>query len=383
MKTLTTVSWMYQADSLCVQLASHGIEASIPDQGAMSALPLHGSALGGIRVQVDEEDFEKARDILRGISAVFAEQKPSCPKCGSLQVEYKRQSWFVAALVVILVGIPLLWLKKKFQCHSCGHRWEEDPVKEETTEAEQPAVQVQSEGAFRLAVSRGVRQRQNMKHMGYIIGFLVLTAWVLLNRKSPSIVWHVLPSDATPAECSALPNGGMSSKSLCWIFVGKGSPRGICDAITEYSQLSPAKKRTTCDVSVYQSPSGYHAVTFDPTPRAYHFCNLVGWLYAPPETSGVTDSVGWFTSPGTGMRYVLFPEPGNQYGDTLVGLTRDSAAVRVYQPECTLLETSRNVVSPDEPAIDLAALMPVESFTVTFDDEFEDFGNSEFLLTRQ
>ena len=154
MKTLTTVSWMYQADSLCVQLASHGIEASIPDQGAMSALPLHGSALGGIRVQVDEEDFEKARDILRGISAVSAEQKTSCPKCGSLQVEYKRQSWFVAGLVVILVGIPLLWLKKKFQCHSCGHRWEEDPVKEETTEAEQPAVQVQSEGAFRLYLYR-------------------------------------------------------------------------------------------------------------------------------------------------------------------------------------------------------------------------------------
>jgi hypothetical protein len=138
---------MYQADLLCARLASCGIEASIPDRGTMSVLPLHGSALGGIRVQVDDTDFEKARDILRDLSAVSEEQKPACPMCGSLQVACKRESWLLAALVILFVGIPLLWLTKKFQCNSCGHRWDEDPSYAGATDAKKPAAQAGSDGA--------------------------------------------------------------------------------------------------------------------------------------------------------------------------------------------------------------------------------------------
>ncbi len=127
---------MHQADFLCAQLASYGIEASIPDQGTMSALPLHGNAIGGIRVQVDDRDFEKASEILSELSSVAEGSKTVCPKCGSMQVEYKRQAWFLAALVVLFVGIPLLWLKMKFLCHSCGHQWVEDPIGKETIDAE-------------------------------------------------------------------------------------------------------------------------------------------------------------------------------------------------------------------------------------------------------
>lgn len=128
---------MHEADFLCSQLASHGIDTSIPDQGTIGVFPLYGSALGGIRIQVNEADYEKATAILREMAMASEERKSSCPKCGSTNVQYKRQSWFFAALVVLFVGIPLLWLKKEFQCHSCGHRWEEDPVNEKAIEVAQ------------------------------------------------------------------------------------------------------------------------------------------------------------------------------------------------------------------------------------------------------
>ena len=125
MVTLTTVNWMHEADFLCAKLASCGIEASIPDQSTMTVLPLYGSALGGIRIQVEESDLEKAREFMRDMIDEAKTQELRCPKCDSATVDYERVSWRFAAVIVLLIGIPLLWLKKKFTCRSCGHRWRE------------------------------------------------------------------------------------------------------------------------------------------------------------------------------------------------------------------------------------------------------------------
>jgi len=136
MKTITTVTWMYQADFLCSQLASYGIDAYVPDQATAGVLPLHGGALGGIRIQVPDEQFDQAVSILPEISSASVEKEPCCPKCGSTQVRYKRESWVFFAVMILFMGIPVLWLKKIFQCGSCGHRWKEDPLKNEEAEPE-------------------------------------------------------------------------------------------------------------------------------------------------------------------------------------------------------------------------------------------------------
>ncbi len=115
---------MPEADFLCVQLASCGIEAYIPDQYTASVLPLHGSALGGIRIQVEESDLERATAVLRDLSDVTETEKTKCPECDSDKIESKRVSWQFAVIIVLLVGIPLLWLRKEFTCCSCGHRFQ-------------------------------------------------------------------------------------------------------------------------------------------------------------------------------------------------------------------------------------------------------------------
>lgn len=135
MKTLTTVSWMFEADLLCSRLETYGVNANIPDQSTAGVLPLYGSALGGIRIQVADEDFDDAVTALHEIQAISNEQKRSCcPKCGSYEVKYRRESWLFFACLIIFMGIPLLWLKKKFFCDSCGYQWSEDPLGKEESE---------------------------------------------------------------------------------------------------------------------------------------------------------------------------------------------------------------------------------------------------------
>lgn len=123
MVTLTTVNWMPEADFLCAQLASCGIEAHIPDQNTATALPLHGGALGGIRIQVEESELEQARAVLRDMAEATEGQNIRCPECGSDKIDSQRVSWLFAAVIVLLLCIPLLWLRKAFTCCSCGHQW--------------------------------------------------------------------------------------------------------------------------------------------------------------------------------------------------------------------------------------------------------------------
>lgn len=135
MKTLTTVSWIFEADLLCSQLATYGIKTNIPDQSTAGVIPLLGNAMGGIRIQVDAEDFDRAVSALREIQSTSTDNKETfCPKCGSSEVKYKRESWVFFACIIIFMGIPLFWLRKKFHCYSCGFNWCEDPLEKAESE---------------------------------------------------------------------------------------------------------------------------------------------------------------------------------------------------------------------------------------------------------
>ena len=123
--TLTTVSWITEAEQLCLALQAEEIDTHIPDENTAGVLPLHAGALGGIRIQVPEDDLEAARVIYQAWSG---ETPLSCPTCGSSNVNIKRVHWPMALLVVLLIGIPLLWLRKQYTCADCGHCWREEPA---------------------------------------------------------------------------------------------------------------------------------------------------------------------------------------------------------------------------------------------------------------
>ncbi len=121
--TLTTVSYTHEADILCMKLEGAGIETFVPDQNMSSAHPLYAGAMGGIRIQIDEQDLPQARDIMAA-SEVWAEEGIfNCPECASSSVIYDRVSKPFSFLTLLFLGIPLIWSKKQFTCNSCQHKW--------------------------------------------------------------------------------------------------------------------------------------------------------------------------------------------------------------------------------------------------------------------
>lgn len=123
MITLTTVSWIGEADALCAKLEANGIRTFVPDQFTATVLPLYGNAIGGIRVMVDERDLEQARELLRDSSPSAERGMFECPKCGSDSVVYEHVSRRFAITTLILLGIPLLWRKRQCKCKNCGNTW--------------------------------------------------------------------------------------------------------------------------------------------------------------------------------------------------------------------------------------------------------------------
>jgi hypothetical protein len=64
MKTVANLTSLLEADMICAQLRAFGIETFLPDQGMVLMQPLYSEAIGGIRVQVADEDYERACAIL-------------------------------------------------------------------------------------------------------------------------------------------------------------------------------------------------------------------------------------------------------------------------------------------------------------------------------
>ncbi len=65
MKTVATFFWLDQAYMARAALEGSGIRAFIPDEYAVSTRPLIENALGGVRLQVEDEDYDRAKEFLK------------------------------------------------------------------------------------------------------------------------------------------------------------------------------------------------------------------------------------------------------------------------------------------------------------------------------
>lgn len=112
------------------KLESEGIQCVLQDDNTVSINPLYSIALGGIRLQVLEEDAPRA---LKIVQEVFpATKQPvllKCPKCESKDLEdqiktkSEKATNLFRTILMVLTMIPLVLLQKQVKCKSCGYEW--------------------------------------------------------------------------------------------------------------------------------------------------------------------------------------------------------------------------------------------------------------------
>jgi hypothetical protein len=123
-------------------LESAGIEACLVDDNMVRLDWFWSNLIGGIKLQVREEDAQSATDILdQPIPAGFDVEglgeyaQPTCPKCESLDVTYQELDKTVAYVSAYLIA-PIPLRRRAWRCHSCRAEWEGDYTKADQPDSE-------------------------------------------------------------------------------------------------------------------------------------------------------------------------------------------------------------------------------------------------------
>jgi hypothetical protein len=110
-------------------LESAGIKCVLGDDNMIRMDWFISNLLGGIKLQVAEEDAAAALEILSQpipdvleVEGVGSCTQPSCPKCGSLDIGFEELNRTVA-YTSAWIGLPLPLRSESWKCYACGARW--------------------------------------------------------------------------------------------------------------------------------------------------------------------------------------------------------------------------------------------------------------------
>ena len=106
------------------KLESQGIDVFLRDNNTIDSNPLYSNLLGGVKLYVKTEDFDKAVEILGDVSLYSVDDDNhfiKCPKCGKEQVEMETSITGLKSLfrVIFLGAFALLFAKHKYKCQNC------------------------------------------------------------------------------------------------------------------------------------------------------------------------------------------------------------------------------------------------------------------------
>lgn len=123
--------FQYSSEAIIYQgkLESEGIEVYLRDNNIVDSNPLYSNAVGGVKMFVKTEDFDKANEVLGDVSlyAVDDDNQPlKCPECGAEQVEMEISIDGIKSFfkVVILGPFAQFFSKYNFKCQKCKYEFD-------------------------------------------------------------------------------------------------------------------------------------------------------------------------------------------------------------------------------------------------------------------
>lgn len=130
LRTVATFEYAHFAHLAKTKLESEGIQCFIFDENISTINWFYTNAVGGIKLKVREEYYEKAVRILKVNDSDSDNTNKEgevielfCPKCGSENIWDEKYSKKFAYISILLLGFPLLFRKRKYECKQCGFKW--------------------------------------------------------------------------------------------------------------------------------------------------------------------------------------------------------------------------------------------------------------------
>ena len=142
---LCSFSHPYEAHLALALLDSHGIDAVLQDEHTVFANHLYSNAIGGVKLVVGKEDFEKALEVLKSSGVIkdpttgvkqkvevlesdSETDKTKCPFCQSdnISVEHRMSSriaQMISSIVSTILLAPVKVWSASYKCFDCGKEW--------------------------------------------------------------------------------------------------------------------------------------------------------------------------------------------------------------------------------------------------------------------
>ena len=128
MKTIATFSKPEEAHLFRTRLEAAGIPAFVQDEHLIQMDWLYSNAIGGVRVQIADEDLDAAREFLSADSPQPCRDAVDvvCPKCDSHDTAPDQLPRRIAFLSLLLFSFPLLFSRHRWRCKSCNYVFRSD-----------------------------------------------------------------------------------------------------------------------------------------------------------------------------------------------------------------------------------------------------------------
>lgn len=123
--------FQYSTEAIIYQgkLESQGIEVFLRDNNIVDSNPLYSNAVGGVKLFVKTEDFDKANEIINDVSlySVGDDNQPlKCPECGMEQIEMENSLDGIKSFfrVIFLGAFAQFFSKFKYKCQNCKYEFD-------------------------------------------------------------------------------------------------------------------------------------------------------------------------------------------------------------------------------------------------------------------
>jgi hypothetical protein len=128
MVTIATFDEPAKAKHLKKRLHEAGVKADIHNEGQFQAMATMSAPHAHAKVLVDEDDFEKANQLMLEWEASDPEIGAAirCPQCKSPRIEYPQMTRKFITPWLASVMFALKLFEKEFYCQDCHFTWGKD-----------------------------------------------------------------------------------------------------------------------------------------------------------------------------------------------------------------------------------------------------------------
>ena len=137
--TVLTVTFAHEVAIIRGRLEAEGITCFVKDEFTVQVHPFYSNAIGGVKLQVRESDYDQTIEILKETGYIKEEElqppqenkhfyKPQiiikdgeiiCPICGSEEVVKRKKPRLLFLLTSLLFTFPTPFVKSTYYCIDC------------------------------------------------------------------------------------------------------------------------------------------------------------------------------------------------------------------------------------------------------------------------